>query len=60
MTINQAIIYNLSLHKCLEKDTDKIFLEALSLGIEALKREKSYRDYELKDKWYPLPGETEG
>lgn len=33
-------------------------LDATKLGIVALKREQSYREYELKGKWYPLPGET--
>jgi len=32
---------------------------AIKMGIESLKRELSYRQHELKDKWYPLPGEIE-
>ena len=53
MTIDKAIRYNTSLYRCLEKDTDPMFLEALKLGIEALQR---FRD--VRHSLY-LPGETE-
>jgi hypothetical protein len=59
MTLEQAIS-NLTLYRTLPPDPrDKELLEAIKLGIEAMKRlQDNRRDPEF-DHWVPLPGETE-
>lgn len=59
MTINEAIIANMSLHKCLEVDTDPYFLDAIRLGAEALEELEALRLTQIWGEWKPLPGETE-
>jgi hypothetical protein len=59
MTIDQAIIMNLTLHKYLEPGTDKEFLDAIKLGIEALKQVKLDRSNIFPFRSTLLPGETE-
>jgi len=56
MTIDQAIINIITLHKCLEANTDPIFLASLQLGIEALERIRKLRKGTFT---MLLPSETE-
>jgi len=59
MKIDEAIVNLRTLHKILSKDTDTIFLNAIKLGIEALKEIQELRLSTLWGEWQPLPGETE-
>lgn len=58
MTLDEAIINLLTLHKVLSGDTDPIFLDAIKLGIEALKVIKDARTIDTHLVFVDLPGET--
>jgi len=58
MTIDEAIINLLTLHKILSKDTDPIFLNSIKLGREALKWRQEVIRAGFKPSPALLPGET--
>jgi len=58
MTIDEAIkILEIVTHNYPQKGTDN-FVDALKLGIEALKWREFYRETHPEMKWPLLPGET--
>jgi hypothetical protein len=59
MTIDEASKELETLKELLKPDTDIHFLNAIGLGIEALKRAKGNRIDPQPTVYSPLPGETE-
>ena len=59
MTIEKAIKYIQEMADCGEFIRSRGYLDALKLGIEALKREEHYREVVGPERTILLPGETE-
>jgi len=59
MNIPLAISKLTTLHSVMEADTDPGFLEAIKLGIEALKHLEECWEAKECERIYLLPGETE-
>jgi len=58
MTLNESVKELSYLHDCLNRDTDIRFLNAIKLGIEALKLVRELRLHHGVLPDYLLPGET--